>query len=129
MTSVQYVVGLYWQYFLVLLCCYVVPLHFTYSTLPWYSHCSASILCSEVLPVFRCSAGVPCAVVPCSGVPGFIACRLKLDIFSLSCHFTCDNIPPVIKLTLPTHSVKNWRCSISRVILGLLKSVLCLNTV
>ena len=23
----------------------------------------------------QCSAGVPCSVVPCSGVPGFIACH------------------------------------------------------
>ena len=25
--------------------------------------------------VFRCSTGVPCSVVPCSGVPGFIVCH------------------------------------------------------
>ena len=30
--------------------------------------------CSGVSPLFRCSAGVPCSVVPCSGVPGFILC-------------------------------------------------------
>ena len=30
--------------------------------------------CSGVPPAFRCSACVPCFVVPCSGVPGFIVC-------------------------------------------------------
>ena len=31
-----------------------------------FCHCSRA---------FHCSAGVPCSVVPCSGVPGFIVCR------------------------------------------------------
>ena len=29
---------------------------------------------SGVPPVFRCFAGLPCSVVPCSGVHGFIVC-------------------------------------------------------
>ena len=82
MLSAQYVVVLYWQYFLVLFCCYVVPLHSICYTIPWYSDCSASILlflpCSGILPVFRCSTGVPCSVVPCSGVPGFTVCPTYL---------------------------------------------------
>ena len=48
--------------------------------------CSVGILgCSSGVPsgfplfrpcsgVFRCFAGAPCSVVPCSGVPGFIVC-------------------------------------------------------
>ena len=30
------------------------------------------------VPLFRRSAGVPCSVVPCSGVPGFIVCGLTV---------------------------------------------------
>ena len=35
-----------------------------------FRHCSG---------VFRCSAGVPYSVVPCSGIPGFIVCCLAGD--------------------------------------------------
>ena len=50
------------------LCCFVVPLF----------RCSSHVLLFRgipiVPPVFRYSAGVPCSVVLCSGVPGFIVC-------------------------------------------------------
>ena len=39
-------------------CCFVVPLLFSCSTIPWYSDCPASIRL-YVPPVFRCSASVP----------------------------------------------------------------------
>ena len=39
-----------------------------YKLIPWYSDCSVSVpficQCSGVSPAFRCSAGVPCSVVP-----------------------------------------------------------------
>ena len=48
-------------------------LMFLYSVVFWLFR-----QCSVVMPVFRCSAGVPCWVVPCSGVPGFIVCPSQL---------------------------------------------------
>ena len=77
MLSAQCVVVLYWYYFLVLFCCYVVPLLISCSTIQWYSDCSASIRL-YVPPVLRYSAGVPCFVIPCSGVLSFIACPYSL---------------------------------------------------
>lgn len=44
MLSAHYVVDLYWQVFLVLLCCSIVPPVFSCSVIPWYSDCSASVL-------------------------------------------------------------------------------------
>ena len=34
---------------------------------------------SVVPPVFRCSTGVACSLVPCSGVPGFIVCSKIME--------------------------------------------------
>ena len=65
-----------WQYFLVLFFCYVVPLLCSCSTIPWYSDfCQYSV----VPLVFRCSAGVPCSVVRCSGVPSIIVCVFRKE--------------------------------------------------
>ena len=50
-------------YFLVLFCCYIAPLLFTCSTIPWYFDCSANIQL-YVPPVFWCSASVPVFCVP-----------------------------------------------------------------
>ena len=58
MLSAQYVIALYWQYFLVLFCCYVAPL----LHVPLF--CGIPI----VLPVFPCSASVP-VYCQCTGVP------------------------------------------------------------
>ena len=68
-------------------CCFVVPLFRCFSHVPLFRgipivppvfRCSASFLVfcqrSGVPPVFCYSAGVPCSVVPCSSVPGFIVC-------------------------------------------------------
>ena len=44
MLSAHYVVDLYWQVFLVLLCCSIVPPVFSCSVIPWYSDCSAVLL-------------------------------------------------------------------------------------
>ena len=58
--------------------------------LSWYSvgilGCSTSVpgnvqLFRRCSRVFRCSAGVPCSIVPCSGVPGFIVCSSKYIVF------------------------------------------------
>ena len=58
MLSAQYVVVPYSKYFLVL---FAVTLFCCSSHVPLF--CQYSVVCS---------AGVPCSVVPCSGVPGFI---------------------------------------------------------
>ena len=60
-------------------CRFGVPLFHWCFTILWYSDCSAraplyGYRCSVSVSVFRCSAGVPYSVVPCSGVPGFIVC-------------------------------------------------------
>ena len=44
MLPAHYVVDLYWQVFLVLLCCSIVPPVFSCSVIPSYSDCSASVL-------------------------------------------------------------------------------------
>ena len=88
MLSTQYVVVLYWKYFLMLFCCFIILLLFSCYTIrsiaivPSVFRCSASASMfrqrSGVPSVFRqCSASVLCSIVPGSGVPGFIVCRLK----------------------------------------------------
>ena len=64
-------------------CCFVVTLFRCSSHIPVF-HGIPIVLpvfgcmfhqCSGVPSVFRYSADVPCSVVPCSGVPGFIVCQ------------------------------------------------------
>ena len=63
--------------------CSVVPVVFRYSgVVPSFSGCSL-FWCSGGVPLFRRSAGVPCSVVPCSGVPGFIVCRFKITLLEI----------------------------------------------
>ena len=78
-----------------LLCCSVIPVFRRYSGIPPFFRGVPAIplvFCNPLfrIPVvFRCSAGVPCSVVPCSGVPGCIVCLKtvtlykKLSFFSL----------------------------------------------
>ena len=64
---------------------------FRYRLFRWCSaiRCSVFRWCSVVPALSRFSAGVPCSVVPCSGVPGCIVCLKtvtlykKLSFFSL----------------------------------------------
>ena len=61
-------------------CCFVVTLFHCSSRVPLFRGIPiilpvfgcTSHQCSGVPPVFRCSAGVPCSVVLCSGVPVFL---------------------------------------------------------
>ena len=53
-----------------------VPLFRCCSVFPWVFRVSVFRWCSVVPPLFHRSAGVPCSIVPCSGVPGFIVCRI-----------------------------------------------------
>ena len=70
-----------WTRFVWFRCSGGVPL-----VLRWYSvdilGCSAGVpgnvqLFSHCSGVFRCSAGVPCSVLSCSGDPDFIVCLIK----------------------------------------------------
>ena len=53
--------------------CFVVPLFHWCSPVPLFRGI-------PIVPsVFDCSTSVPCSIVPCSGVSGFIVCRLNLN--------------------------------------------------
>ena len=77
-------------YIICSICCYSVLAVFVGIVLLF--HCSTGVLqfhysvvfqlfrqCSIVPPVFQYSTSVPCSIVPCSGVSGFIVCRLNLN--------------------------------------------------
>ena len=60
-------------------------------SVPVFRQCSGVLSmfqCSISVPVFRwCSVAVPCSVVPCSGVPGFIVCRMKQNRGDYVCKY------------------------------------------
>ena len=95
-----FVLFLLFIFSLVLFQCFVIP-SVLYRSAPLfrrYFDCSSVVplfrWCSVVSGWFRSSASVPCSVVPCSGVPGFIVCPSRTteseDLVHAPLHFVCE---------------------------------------
>ena len=71
-----------WCCFVVLLLCWcsLVPLFWDIPIVPpvFWSYASVPVFRHRIPLLIRCSTGIPCSVVPCSGVLGFIVCHKSI---------------------------------------------------